>query len=197
MLIDHVERYVHLRQALGFKLRDASRSLRAFVGFAMARGDTLVRESTAVAWAADAPSPNARHIRLRIVRHLARFLHAEDPIHEVPPSNLFHCPKVRPLPYIYTPEEVAQIVQAARHLRNAYPLRRQVYAMLLGLIAATGLRVSEALDLRLSDIRTDGASRRASHVPGLAVGRVSVPVVPVVGSPGRVAAAGGGTGIDL
>jgi integrase/recombinase XerD len=158
MLTTHVERYVRLRQTLGFKLRNASRGLRAFAGFAAARGDTHVRDATALAWAADAPSPSARHIRLRIVRHLARFLHAEDPVHDIPPSNLFHGPQVRPLPYIYPPEEVARIVEAARHLRqaSAYPLRRQVYAMLLGLIAATGLRVSEALDLRLSDVRPDG-----------------------------------------
>ena len=76
MLTADVERYVHLRQILGFKLRDASRLLRAFAGFAVARGDTHLRESTAVDWAAEAPSPNARHIRLRIVTNLARFLHA-------------------------------------------------------------------------------------------------------------------------
>jgi integrase/recombinase XerD len=45
---------------------------------------------------------------------------------------------------------------AARRLRESYPLRRQVYATMLGLIAATGLRISEALDLRLSDVLPDG-----------------------------------------
>jgi integrase/recombinase XerD len=172
MLTAHVERYVRLRQTLGFKLRDASRQLRAFAGFAAGRGDTHLRESTAVAWAAEAPTPNARHIRLRVVVHLARFLHAEDLGHEVPPWNLFHRPKVRPLPYIYAPEEVAQIVEAASRLRSAYPLRCQVYATLLGLIAATGLRVSEALDLRLSDVLPDGVLHirqtkfgKTRHVP--------------------------------
>ncbi|HWW81989.1 MAG TPA: tyrosine-type recombinase/integrase [Vicinamibacterales bacterium] len=172
MLTAHVERYLHLRQTLGYKLRDATRGLRAFAGFAAARGDTHLRESTAVTWAAAAPSPSARYIRLRIVRHLAQFLHAEDPGHEVPPSNLFHCPKVRPLPYIYTPEEIARIVAAASHLQKAYPFRRQVYTTLLGLIAATGLRVSEALDLRLADVWPDGVLHirhtkfgKSRHVP--------------------------------
>jgi integrase/recombinase XerD len=155
MLTADVDRYVRLRQTLGFKLRDASRSLRAFAGFAAAQGDTRVRQSTAVAWAAAAPSPHARQIRLRLVTQLARFLHAEDSAHEVPPSSLVHCPRLRPLPYIYAPEQVAQIVAAAGRLRRAYPLRCQVYATLLGLIAATGLRVSEALDLRLSDVLPD------------------------------------------
>ena len=34
----------------------------------------------------------------------------------------------------------------------SYPLRRPVYATLIGLIAATSLRVSEALDLRFDDL---------------------------------------------
>lgn len=159
MLTDQVERYVRLRQTLGFKFHDAAKQLRAFAAFAAAQGDTHVRASTAVAWAGQASSANARYIRLRNVRHVARFLHAEDPVHEVAPSNLFHSPKVRSMPYIYPPEEVNQIVKAAGRLRRTYALRRKVYATLLGLIAATGLRVSEALDLRLSDVLPDGILR--------------------------------------
>jgi integrase/recombinase XerD len=96
MLSVHVERYVSLRQTLGFALHDASADLRAFARFAAARGDTHLRSSTAVDWAEEAPSPNARHIRLREVVQLARFLHAEDPIHDVPSSTFFHAPKVLP-----------------------------------------------------------------------------------------------------
>lgn len=155
MLITQVERYVSLRRTLGYKLRNTSGNLRAFAKFAADRGDTQVRVSTAVDWATEAPSPYARHIRLRDVAHLARFLHAEDPTHEVP-SNPFHAPRRRPLPYIYAPEEIVQLVAAASRLRESYPLRRQVYATMLGLIAATGLRISEALDLRLHDVLPDG-----------------------------------------
>ena len=74
-----------------------SGNLRAFARFAADRGDTHVRISTAVDWATEAPSPHARHIRLRDVAHLARFLHAEDPTHEVP-SNPFHASTRRPCP---------------------------------------------------------------------------------------------------
>lgn len=155
MLIAHVERYLSLRQTLGFRLRELSRSLRAFAQFAADRGDAHICVATAVAWATEAASPSARHVRLRNVVNLARFLHAEDPIHEVPP-NLFPAPKQRPVPYIYTPEEIARLVGAAQKLRETYPLRRQVYATLIGLIAATGLRVSEALDLRFYDLLPEG-----------------------------------------
>jgi integrase len=150
-----VERYVSLRQALGYKLREVSRSLRVFATFATNQGDTHVRASTATAWAAEAPSTHARYIRLRNVVHLARFLRAEDPAHEVPP-NPFHASIQRRLPYIYSPGEITQLVEATGRLRESYPLRRLVYTTLIGLVAATGLRISEALDLRLGDALPEG-----------------------------------------
>jgi len=112
--------------------------------------------------------------------HLARFLHAEDRVHEVPPSALFPAPKVRPLPYIYTPGEVAQIVEAAGRLRQTYPLRREVYATLLGLIAATGLRISEVLDLRFGD-QSSASVASSSPICGSTPARIA----PLLGLPNR------------
>jgi len=156
MLTTDIGRYVALRRTLGFRLHKTAQRLDAFARFAATRGDTHIRTSTAVAWATEAVSPRARHIRLRDLAHLARFLHAEDPAHEVPPAALFPTQRRRRLPYIYAPEEVTRIVQATGQLRRTYPLRREMYATLFGLIAATGLRVSEALNLRLDDLQRDG-----------------------------------------
>src|SRR5260370_3667055 len=155
MRIADVERYVSLRQTLGYKLRDVSRRLRAFAAFSANKGDTHICASTAEEWATKAPSPGARYIRLRDVMHLARFLRAEDSAHEVP-SNPFHAATRRRLPYIYTPSEIVRLIGAASQLRASYPLRRRVYATLLGLIAATGLPISEDLNLRFSDLLPDG-----------------------------------------
>jgi integrase len=155
MLIAQVERYVSLRQTLGYKLHELSVSLRAFAAFAASRGDTHIRASTAMEWATKASSPNARYIRLRNVVRLARFLRAEDTTHEVPP-NPYHATTRRRPPYIYTPKEIKQLLGAATQLRKTYPLRRRIYGTLLGLIAATGLRISEALDLRLCDLLPEG-----------------------------------------
>src|SRR5205807_419717 len=121
------------------------------------------RASTALEWAAAGPSLRSRQDRLRDVVRLGRFLCAEDAAHEVPPARVFHVPKRRPLPYIYTPEEVAQILEIAGQLRlqRSSRLRRQTFVMLFGLIAATGLRVSEALNLKLDDILPDGILRIA------------------------------------
>ena len=181
MLSAHVERYIALRQALGFKLRDVARNLRAFAQYAEAiaswrsvceaagggatgGGRRLHPRLHAVDWAAQAPSPSARHVRLCDVASLARFLHAEDAAHEVPSAAVFHAPKRRTPPYIYTSEQytseqLAQIVAAASRLRETSTLRRRTYATLFGLIAATGLRISEALGLRFDDVLPGGVLR--------------------------------------
>jgi integrase len=63
---------------------------------------------------------------------------------------------VRRLPYLYSSEEIARIVQEAARLRPYYSLRPWVYATLFGLIASTGLRIMEALSLRVRDVHDDG-----------------------------------------
>jgi integrase len=159
MLSSDVERYVSLRQTLGFKMRTEALYLRAYARFAAARGETRLLAASAVEWAATAPSAQARYVRLRNVIYLARFLHAEDGTQEVPVLTSFRNTRRRPLPYIYTPEEIACLVAAAGRLRPTYPLRRVGYGTLLGLIASTGLRVSEALDLRFDDVLPEGVLR--------------------------------------
>jgi integrase len=158
MMTDDVERYIALRQTLGFQLRKPARHLRVYARVATEKGETLIRAATVIEWAAAAPTLDARNRRIGDVARFARFLRAEDPRHEVPPMGLFATPKLRPSPYIYTPDELARILKAAGKLRllKPNPLRRQVYVMLFGLIAATGLRVSEGLNLRLGDVLPGG-----------------------------------------
>ena len=158
MLIDDIEQYIALRRSLGFKLQKPARQLRSFARFATERGERHIRAATAVEWAAAAPTPGARHRWLGYVARLARFLRAENPAHEIPPEKFFAVPKSRPVPYIYTREELARILETAGQLRRQRPnpMRRQLYVMLFGLIAATGLRVSEALRLKLGDVLPGG-----------------------------------------
>jgi integrase/recombinase XerD len=158
MLIDDVERYIALRRSLGFQLRKPSHHLQAFARIAAEQGETHIRAATVVEWAAAGPTRDARHRRLNDVARFARFLRAEDATHEVPPTGLFAAPRSRPAPYIYTPDELARILEAAGRLRllKPNPMRRQLYVMLFGLIAATGLRISEAINLRLNDVLSGG-----------------------------------------
>jgi integrase/recombinase XerD len=158
VLTDDLERYIEVRQAAGHTYKRGAQALRLYGRFAEARGDTHVRTATVLEWAAAASSPLARHVRMRHVVQFARFQKAEDERHDVPPRDAFATTWRRPLPYIYSSNEVSRLLAAADALRLArkYPLRRDVYRTLIGLIAVTGLRRSEALDLRLSDVSPDG-----------------------------------------
>lgn len=156
MLITAVEQYISTRRALGFKLVDPGRRLRHFAAFAAARGEDHVKIATALEWAAEAPSPHARHIRCRDLRRFAQFAHAEDPLHERIVGDPLPHRWRRPLPHIYTADEIARILTAAGSIRETFSMKRQIVATFVGLVAATGMRFSEALRLRLDDIHPDG-----------------------------------------
>jgi integrase/recombinase XerD len=159
MLINDIERYIALRRSLGFKLEKTGRHLLAFARHAMEKGDSHIRIARAMAWAAETSStPGGRYRLLQEIALLARFLHAEDPAHEIPQHHLFYQSQSRPAPYIYTLEELRRMLDVAANLRlqRPSPLRRYVYVMLFGLLASTGLRISEALNLRLGDLLSGG-----------------------------------------
>lgn len=162
MLSADVDRYIALRRTLGYRLEKAERHLHAFARFAAKRNNAHIATATALEWVEAATStPSAKAVRWTHLVHFARFLHAEDPHHEIPPASLFRDPRHRPVPYIYSPDEIARILDAAGKLRwqRPNPLRRELYVTLFGLIAATGLRISEAIALRLDDVRPDGVLR--------------------------------------
>jgi integrase/recombinase XerD len=161
MLTDDIEHYLALRRSLGFKLGKAAEYLESFARFAAARGERHIRAQTALAWAQMASTPDSRYRRLRDVARAARFLRIEDPAHEIPPASLFARSRNKLIPYIFTPDDLARLIEAAvaLHRHERYPVQRQRYAMLFGLIAATGLRITEALNLRLGDVLPGGILR--------------------------------------
>lgn len=156
MLITTVERHIALHHAIGYLFRKQSSLLRNYARFAQSRGDEFVRTATALEWSGQGPSAGTCHGRLEVVRRFARLVHAEDPRHEIPPPGVFGKAPLRRTPYIYTPEEIRALLDAANALGPPGALRPRMYATMLGLIAATGLRISEALALRLDDVTPAG-----------------------------------------
>src|SRR5439155_26332499 len=69
-----------------------------------------------------------------------------------PSKDLFAGRRYRKTPYLYSDAEVRQLLRAARELPPGKGLRHRTYATLFGLLAATGLRVGEALALDGEDI---------------------------------------------
>jgi len=114
-----------------------------------------VRAPIAIEWAGLAQSAHTRARRLGIIIRCSRYLYAEDARHEIPPAVFGPENRPRPVPYILTPDEIRKLINAAS--QSGYrTLRRDTYSTLFSLLACTGLRVSEAIRLRLQDITSDG-----------------------------------------
>jgi integrase/recombinase XerD len=161
MLIRAVETYLAVRRAAGFALRSQGFELKSFAAFSKARKQHYVSTDIAIEWAGLAPSVSERVRRLGTIIRFARYLRAEDGRHEVPPAIFGTARSTRPTPYILTAEQIRQLVEAAS--QSGYKtLRRATYRTLFSLLACTGLRVSEAIRLRLDDITPDGLVIRST-----------------------------------
>lgn len=155
--MDLVDSYLAVRRAVGFKLEGTAGRLRCFARFASAKGDTHIRVETAVEWAGQARSPHLRHVRLEDLALFARHVRAEDPAHAVPSPQIYAYKRHKRLPYIYADEDVQRILVAAGKLHHRPgDSVGDTCRTLFGLLAATGLRIQEALSLLLRDLTPDG-----------------------------------------
>lgn len=159
-LEDHLSRYLALRRAVGFQLRDYDDVLAGFARFADGRGEATVRAETALAWASEGSTDGARVRRLSAVRGLARYVTAFDPATEIPPRGPFSTPE-RGTPHIYSEPEITRLIEAARELT---PARfGATVATLIGLMASTGLRSGEARRLDRDHVDLDGGQVTVWH----------------------------------
>ncbi|HXB74540.1 MAG TPA: tyrosine-type recombinase/integrase [Candidatus Acidoferrales bacterium] len=155
-MIVAVESYLAVRRAAGFTLSNTEYLLRSFAGFAAGQKQTHIRTATAIDWASQAKSVAQRHTRHQTICRFAQYLRVEDSRHELPPPNHFGYRKSRRVPHIYSRAEIDGLVLAATRLPSSDSLLPKTYAALISLLAATGLRISEALHLLVSDITPNG-----------------------------------------
>lgn len=155
-MIATVDSYLAVRRAAGFTLSNTEYLLRSFAAFTADQEQAHIQTATAIAWASLAKSTAQRHTRYQTVCRFAQYLHVEDSRHELPPENHFGYRKTRRVPRIYSRAEIGDLVLAATKLSSRDALQPHTYAALISLLAATGLRVSEALHLLVSDITSDG-----------------------------------------
>src|SRR5262249_60223265 len=120
-LAGHLEAYLRLGRGLGFQLGRHGQVLPHFAAYLDANGATTVTVELATAWARqpEGIKPITVDFRISAVRGFARYLHAIDPAHQIPPAGLLAAPRRRPAPYIYSPEEIAKVVEAAAGGRAA------------------------------------------------------------------------------
>lgn len=151
-LADHVEDYLRLRRALGYKLERAGHLLPKLVAFLEAAGSPTLTTDLAIAWARqpEQARPNHWAARLTIARGFARYLQTIEPATEVPPAGVFPARRHRPAPYLWSERDIGRLLDGARALRP--PLRAATHEALFGLLAVSGMRVGEAVGLDRDDV---------------------------------------------
>jgi integrase len=152
-----IQDYLALRRSLGFKLRDAGRWLSKFADFLEARGATQVTTQLALEWAQQDPTVLSSTCaqRLGYVRGFARHQVAVDPRTEIPPPGLLPFRPRRARPFLYSQEQVEQLLGCALALPPTDGLRPWTYHCLLGLLCVTGMRIGEAIRLQLDDVNLE------------------------------------------
>lgn len=147
------EQYLAMRRALGFKLTTQGRLLLGFVGYLEQAGATRITTQAALAWATTTPHSVDQvwwSRRLMVVRCFARHLKALDPATQVPPDDVLPHHYRRQVPYLYSPDEITQLLRAADRLAPEF--RALTWRSLICLLAVTGLRVGEACRLDRADV---------------------------------------------
>jgi integrase len=154
--------YLSVRRSLGYDLRTDERILRRFVRFADQEAASRIDTALFLRWDASLPiaGTSTRSARFGKVRLFVQWLSGIDPAHEVPPRGLLPSRYGRQRPYIYSEAEIVSIIVAAKALPSIYGLRGLTCSTLFGVIAVTGLRISEALALNDDDFDAeDGVLR--------------------------------------
>ncbi len=149
--------YLSERRRLGFGLCSTGYAVMSFARYVDGLGhhgpltvEVMADWARRDKWHSDEPATWAR--RLKMLRSFARYLQQFEPRTEVPDDSTFGRIGQRLAPHIYSEQEIVDLLAAARRLGPTPGLRGATYEALFGLIASTGLRVSEAVHLFDTDV---------------------------------------------
>lgn len=171
-----VNAYLRERRQAGCTLQVIGSQLHSFARFAEERSHRgPLTCALILAWAqrsrrvADKTAAG----RLAQLRPFAQFCHRLDPRNQIPPAQFFGPTYRHRTPHIYSLGEIRSLLAAAAYWPPRGCLRADSYATLFGLLAATGLRLSEALGLERRDLDfthdmlhiRDGKFHKARYVP--------------------------------
>ncbi len=151
-------KYIAYRRMRGYKSAACEADIRQFDAYAAAspiRTDRLTKELVEAYIAhRSGEKPSTQYHRVSTVRCFGKYLVRCGVDAYVLPNGVFTVGKYGFLPYVFSTEEVARLMDAANLLpyRACSPQRHIVIPMMLRLIYGCGLRISEAIKLRADDV---------------------------------------------
>lgn len=150
--------FIEYRRSLGYKYGErivrAIRELNRYLNEHTTDNTINLTKEQVLGFAAkrENEQPMTQMRREALIRQLAVYLNSVGvPAYVLPEHQHERCSFV---PYIFTREQICSLLKAADGLQYAYrsPNMNHVYPFLIRLLYCCGLRISEALSLKISDI---------------------------------------------
>lgn len=148
------ETYLNIRRSLGFKMKSEGKQLPQFITFLEQQGAPYITSTIALRWAMQPKlcHPANWRKRLYMIRRFAKYCHSLDSRTEIPPSDMLKHRYPRRTPHIYTENEIIRLIKAAKQTRAPKGLWGWTFSMIFGLLAVTGMRVAESVNLNREDV---------------------------------------------
>lgn len=153
-LLNELDSYLGQRRSLGYELKTTEYLLRSFCNWVTDQGRTQTfTTDDAVDWATNRPNtaPVSRAQRLTAIRPFAAWLNAHGEDIPLIPKGLLPTPTTRRIPYIYSQTDLDHLLNSCPTFYS-HPRVAVTMHALIGLLAATGMRLGEALRLRIADL---------------------------------------------
>lgn len=151
-----VDQYIALRRSLGYAFQSQAATLGVFRKYVedsdFAGPFTQEMALKFVSFVGEGKTGNYRARGYAVVRRFAEYLSVYDPQTEVLDPRVFPRSRAVPPPRILNNQELASLITAARRISPDRPQRGHTLAVLVGLLASTGLRSGEALRLDRDDV---------------------------------------------
>ncbi len=156
---ERIELYIQHRHCLGYHCGELEKILLKFADYVDHRGYTgPLKTNWVIEWILTSGKNNAGVTwinKLLIIRGFAKFYHAIEPKTEIPPAHFFGSMKHKRSPYIYSQKEIQDLLIATNQLKPIDGIKPITFKYLLGLMASTGIRISEAIKLTVGDVNLE------------------------------------------
>jgi len=157
-ITQQIENYIFYKRNLGYKIAVEAQELRRFANYTRDIGyEGSLTADIAIQWASLDPNYSRWYMarRLETVHTFALYAASFDSNAQIPQTGYFGKCHGRVTPYIYSEKEILLLMKQAENLYSSDVIRRMTVTTALGLLWATGLRVSELTCLTVKDVHYD------------------------------------------
>lgn len=158
---EYCTKYIDYKKSLGFKMSASTYySLRGmddfFMNYDISTTYPILTKEMVENYVAirGSEASKTQHTRMSIVRQFAMFMNRLGFEFYVYPETDFVQVKSDFIPYIFTHDEIAKLIKLLDNISVSpwYPTYHMVYPMLFRMLYGCGLRINEALGLKINDI---------------------------------------------